>query len=606
MILLDLCGWFFMGKYLKNNSYFLKVLIFLLIGIFLTACQDKSMTTLAKKGDHQVVDNTQKSEKYFPKREALIESLKNEIFDVLIVGGGASGAGALLEAQSRGLKSALIEKLDFASGTSSKSTKLVHGGIRYLENAIKHLDYGEFKLVKEALKERKIILQNAPHLAQKLALITPVYSWWEAIYYWAGLKIYDLISKESSLGPSEFISFDETLKRFPLLKKEKLKGSIVYYDGQFNDARMDVSLILTAIKEGAVAVNYLEAKSFLKKNNKIFGLTACDNLTNEILTIRANVVINATGPFVDDIRKMDDENSQPIITLSKGSHIVLGEEFSRKDLGMVIPKTKDGRVLFVLPWLNKTIVGTTDVTQELTEKPKASLDEIDFILQHLSLYYNKPLTRFDILATFSGLRALVRPSADLTKKTSDISREYLIETSPSGLLTIAGGKWTTYRKMAEDLIDKAILFKNLKPKTQSQTAHLKLLGGKFYKKSLKKELKDFEHLAEDIAENLVRTYGDQVDEVINIDNKTKLSRLVEDYPFIEAEVIYGIRYEYVQTPTDVIARRMRLAFLDHHAAILALPKVLRLMAKELSWSEEKKHSEEKKALDYFDTLSNFK
>lgn len=603
--MLGLCGWFFMNKYLKNNSYFLKVLIFFIIGIFLTACQDKSMTKL-EKGDDQVVDNTQKSEKYFPKREALIESLKNEVFDVLIIGGGANGAGALLEAQSRGLKSALIEKLDFASGTSGKSTKLVHGGIRYLENAIKHLDYGEFKLVTEALKERKIILQNAPHLAQKIALITPVYSWWEAIYYWVGLKIYDLISKESSLGPSEFISFDETLKRFPLLKKEKLKGSIVYYDGQFNDARMGISLILTAIKEGAVAVNYLEAQSFLKENNNIYGLKAQDNLTNEIVTIRSKVVINATGPFVDDIRKMDDAKSQPIIVLSKGSHVVLGEEFSRKDLGMVIPKTKDGRVLFVLPWLNKTIVGTTDVTQELTEQPKASLDEVDFILQHLSLYYNKKLTHSDILATFSGLRALVRPSFDVAQKTRDISREYLIETSPSGLLTIAGGKWTTYRKMAEDLIDKAILLKNLKPIKESQTAHLRLLGGKFYKDSLKKELKDFEHLAEDIAQNLVRTYGDRVDEVINIDNKTKLSRLVDDYPFIEAEVIYGIRYEYVQTPSDVLARRMRLAFLDHHAAILALPKVSDLMAKELLWSEEKKLSEEKKALDYFDTLSNFK
>lgn len=575
--------------------------ILIVVVLLLLACQSKRESSASIEQDSTVAFIGEKDIASYPSRAQIIEALKTQTFDVLIIGGGATGAGAALDAASRGLKVALVEASDFSSGTSSRSTKLVHGGVRYLENAVKHLDKQEYDLVSDALHERKQFLENAPHLTRPIAILTPVFGWFEAIYYLIGLKLYDFVSGNASLGTSEFLSKERTLERFSLLKDEGLKGSVLYYDGQFDDARMNITLILSALREGAMAANYVRVQALLKQDDKVERAEVVDQKSGETFTIAAKTIINATGVFADAIRKMDDPNAKAIMVSSQGSHIILPKNFSPARDGLIVPKTKDGRVIFLLPWLGRTLAGTTDQPESITTMPKAHDEEVEYILEHLRKYFGIPAHRSDVIATWSGLRPLAKPDNE-AGVTAAISRDHLIVTSPSNLITIVGGKWTTYRKMAEDVINVAVQVGKFSSVPASQTRNLKLVGARFYKPELSQELQAYEMLAPDIAHHLATSYGDRVDIVIDLQDKSRRERIVENHPYIEAEVLYAIRYEYALHVTDVIARRMRLAFLDNYAARVALSKVVSLMAQELDWSEEQKAMETKDAIAFLDTM----
>jgi len=358
-------------------------------------------------------------------------------FDLLIIGGGATGCGIAVDAARRGLKVALVEKNDLAEGTSSRSTKLVHGGVRYLEAAVKKFDRAQYHLVREALRERAIFLKVAPHLAERLPLVTPIYSWLEVPYVYAGLLLYDLLAGRKGLGHSTIISRKEALRRFPMLRSEGLKAGVVYFDGQFNDARMAVTLALTAEKHGAVIATHLEALGLEKHGGKTCGARVRDSISGEEFTIRARGVVNAAGPFVDRIRQMDAPSAAPLLEAAAGIHIVLSGRFVPPQTGMMIPKTDDGRVLFVLPWQGHALIGTTDTPSEVVDHPQAREEEIAYLLRHVNRYFDLSVTRADVTAAWCGLRPLIR--TDGAASTAQLVREHLLELSPSGLLSIAGG-----------------------------------------------------------------------------------------------------------------------------------------------------------------------
>jgi glycerol-3-phosphate dehydrogenase len=533
-------------------------------------------------------------------RERMIDSLKSQHFDVLIIGGGATGAGAALDSVTRGLKTALIEANDFSFGTSSRSTKLVHGGVRYLENAIKKLDRHEYTLVRDALRERQLFLNNAPHLCRPLAILTPVYSWLEAGYYWMGLKTYDLIAGHASLGKSRYLSKAEALKLLPMIKKEDLCGAVLYYDGQFDDARMNIAIILTAEESGAAVLNYVNALSLIKDGDQIIGVQAHDHVSGQSFAIRSKVVINATGVYADRIRKMDDKDASDIIMPSQGSHVLLPKSYSSDEVGLIIPKTKDGRVIFLLPWQGATLAGTTDHKEPISNFPKATEAEVDYILEYLRNYLDRPIKREDVMATWSGLRPLGKP-LHKSRNTAAISRDHHIEISPSKLITIVGGKWTTYRKMAEDVINEAVDVGSLSSKNPCITANMRLIGAQRYRASLADELMGYPGLKKDIAEHLVHAYGDRALKVLELCQK-EIKRLVPGFPYIESEVIYALRYEHAIHVNDILARRMRLAFLSNEMAIKALPRVVELMAEELDWDEQKREAERTLSLQFLQTM----
>ncbi|MDR0380256.1 MAG: FAD-dependent oxidoreductase, partial [Candidatus Accumulibacter sp.] len=408
-------------------------------------------------------------------RQAVIESLKTQgPFDLLIIGGGATGCGIAVDAASRGLKVALVEKNDFAEGTSSKSTKLVHGGVRYLEMAVKKLDRAQYHLVREALFERGVFLRNAPHLAKRVPLVTPLYTWWEVPYVFAGLLLYDLLAGRMGLGRSSLVGGSEAKKRFPMLRGKGLKAGVIYYDGQFQDGRMAITLVLTARRHGAAIANHVEALSFEKENGKLCGARVRDTLSGEEFDIRARCIVNAAGPFVDRVRQMDDAAEKPVVEAASGIHIVLSSRFVPPDTGLLIPKTEDGRVLFVLPWQGHALIGTTDTPAEIVEHPRATEDEIDYVLRHVNRYFDLSVGRDDVLAAWSGLRPLVK--FDANANTAQQVREHLLMVSPSGLVTMAGGKWTSYRRMAEEAVDRAIASAGLQPFNPCRTLDLRLFG----------------------------------------------------------------------------------------------------------------------------------
>jgi glycerol-3-phosphate dehydrogenase len=520
------------------------------------------------------------------RQENLARLKQNEIFDLLIIGGGATGCGAALDAASRGLKVALVEKNDFSEGTSSRSTKLVHGGVRYLEMAVKKLDRVQFNLVKDGLHERGLLLKNARHLSNRLSLVTPLYRWFDVPYVFAGLKFYDILSGKQNIGHSRLLSRKEALRRFPGLKQEGLKAGVLYYDGQFHDARMALSLALTAEQQGAVICNHVAVSGLLKEQDKISGATLTDSLTGASWTLQARGVINATGPFVDEIRHFDDPAAANILSASSGIHIILDKRFAPPETGLMIPETDDGRVLFVLPWEDHALVGTTDEPAEVSEHPKPLDTEIDYLLRHVTRYFNLKAEKSDIKAVWSGLRPLV--SDPKAADTAKLARDHVIEDSPAGLLTIAGGKWTTYRKMALDTIDHAIkMFQLEAPKPECQTASLPILGSANYDENGDRRLQEQYHLDADIAAYLNRTYGDQADRVAALIDEYGAARLVENHPVLAAEVIFAARNELAERVIDVLARRMPLALLDTAAARQAAPKALELMARELGWDEQR-------------------
>lgn len=522
-------------------------------------------------------------------RAQLLERLASETFDLLVIGGGATGAGVALEAASRGLKTALVERYDFSEGTSSRSTKLIHGGVRYLEIAVKTFDRVQLNLVRDALHERAIMLRNAPHLSRPLWLLTPLYKFWEVPYYYAGLKIYDLLAGKARLQPAQYIDARGTLERFPSINSRGLKGSVAYQDGQFDDARFNVELALTAAQQGAVVLNYAEVKELLKKNGQLRGVVVRDGLSEREVEVAARVVVNATGPFCDTIRRKDDPDAPPLLKASSGIHIVLDKKYSPSDTGLLIPKTEDGRVVFVLPWLGGALVGTTDDPAPIVEHPRVSEEEIDYVLRQVKPYLGE-IPREAVRASWSGLRPLVsRPEAD----TARLARDHLIQKSPSGLLTLTGGKWTTYRKMALDLVNYAVRQFELKA-GPSRTEQIPLLGGQGFEADGAKKLEQM-GWSSDIAQHLHQSYGARAKVVAQIAAEGYRTQLAVEWPIIEAEVIYAARYEMACAPLDVLARRTRLAFLDTLAALAALPRVAELMGRELCWSKDRVVLEVEKA-----------
>jgi glycerol-3-phosphate dehydrogenase len=496
----------------------------------------------------------------------MIQQLKSiHDWDICIVGGGATGLGIAVDAASRGFKTILVEKFDFAKGTSSRSTKLVHGGVRYLQQ-------GNIKLVMEALKERGILLKNAPHLVKNQAFIVPNYKWWEGPYYGIGLKVYDWMAGSLGFGPSQLLSKEETLNLAPTLDPEGLRGGVLYHDGQFDDARLAIHLAMTAADHGATLINYMDVEGLLKANNKVCGVLIKDMLqdgsTSLAYEVKAKVVINATGVFTDSILKMDNANAESLVTMSQGIHIVLGREFLPSDTAIMIPRTNDKRVLFAVPWHNKIIVGTTDTPIEMghglsLQEPVALEEEIEFILHHIQKYLTKDPVRSDIRSVFAGLRPLVKANS---KTTAALSRDHHITVSDSELITITGGKWTTYRKMAEDILEIAIHKAGLKG-VECKTKELPVHG---YKKET-----DF-----NVPLYYYGSDEKEIETIIQTDKRFG-EHIHPSLPFIKAEIIWAVRNEMCLKVEDFLSRRTRALLLDAKAAIESAPLVAELIGKEM-------------------------
>ncbi|XP_019638356.1 PREDICTED: glycerol-3-phosphate dehydrogenase, mitochondrial-like [Branchiostoma belcheri] len=530
-------------------------------------------------------------------------------FDVLVIGGGATGCGVALDAVTRGLRTALVERDDFSAGTSSRSTKLIHGGVRYLQKAIMGLDKEQYNLVKEALHERANLLEIAPHLSGPLPIMLPVYRWWQLPYFWAGIKAYDLVAGSQCVKSSYMLTKSRALELFPMLKKDRLVGAIVYYDGQHNDARMNLAIALSAARHGATVANHMEVKSLTKTTDDsgkevISGAVMKDCLTGQEITVKAKCVVNATGPFTDGVRQMDNAEIPNICQPSAGVHIILPDYYSPESMGLLDPSTSDGRVIFFLPWAGLTIAGTTDSPCDVTHNPTPTEKEIQFILNEIKNYLSPDVSvrRGDVLAAWSGIRPLV--SDPNSKNTQSISRNHVIEVSPSNLVTIAGGKWTTYRSMASDTVDKAIEVCSLQPRHKDcQTDGLMLEGGDAYTPTMFIRLVQDFGLENEVAQHLAHTYGDKAFDVAKLAQMTGKrwpvvgKRLVEDFPYLEAEVKYAAK-EYACTAIDVIARRTRLAFQNVQAAETALPTIIRILGQELGWNKQRCKEEEEAAKEF--------
>jgi glycerol-3-phosphate dehydrogenase len=530
---------------------------------------------------------------------ALLKTLKNGgTFDLLVIGGGATGCGVALDAASRGLSVALAEKGDFASGTSGRSTKLIHGGVRYLEAALLGFDRVQFNMVRDALHERGVLLRIAPHLCRRLTLVTPLYLFAEIPYVFAGLKLYDLLAAEMGIGASRLVGCVELLERFPMIKREGLKGGVLYYDGQFNDARMNLALALTALEQGAVVANYLEVVEMIRQGGEVAGARVRELVSGQSWEIHARCVINACGPSADLLRRLDDPQATELLQVSSGIHIVLSRSFAPADTGITIPKTEDGRVLFILPWLGGCLVGTTDEPAHPRDRLEASGKDIDYLLRHVNRYFNLELKRSDIMASWAGLRPLLRDP--LAADTARLARDHVISRSPSGLITIVGGKWTTYRKMAKDTVDYAVRVCGLAPVTGCHTDGITLSGGADFRPEAALELASQYGLTAESAWHLHRSYGDMAPRVAELCRGNFHEQLVFGYPYLKGELLWAMRREFALTATDFLARRIPLALLDLEAARVAVPFVLETMAGELGWDEGKLAKERQEILDRLD------
>lgn len=489
-------------------------------------------------------------------RDDHLDRLAEAEVDVLVIGGGASGAGVLLDALSRGLTAALVDRQDFMAGTSSRSTKLIHGGVRYLEQAFKGLDYGKYQLVREALAERKRMLSMAPHLAWPLTLITPVKSLIGLPYYRFGLGLYDVLSGSQRLGKSRIESTADMKRACPSLNIKPLRGGVSYMDGQFDDARFGIAMVRSAVEQGGAVANHVEVNELLKHDDgTVAGARCTDLLGKRSLTIRAKAVVNCTGPWTDTLRLQADPDAKPLMTVSSGIHVVLNKTLLPEGRGILIPETDDGRVLFMLPWLGKTLVGTTDDPAELSDQPQASQPEVDYIIKHINEWLDEPVSHSDISATFSGLRPLVSDPDE--SSTSGLTRDHVV-LQDKGLFSLTGGKWTTWRRMAEDCMDIVVKTKGLNARA-CQTQELRLPGANGDKTAAEAALKD---LPEDIADYLWQAYGDRAHLVLA---EGSPERLVSDAPYIEAELAWAMRYEGACKAEDVLYRRLRVGMLDEQA-----------------------------------------
>jgi len=500
-------------------------------------------------------------------RDYMLQQLRQTAeWDIIIIGGGATGLGTALDAASRGYKTLLIEQADFGKGTSSRSTKLVHGGVRYLAQ-------GNIKLVMEALRERGRLLKNAPHLTFVQPFIVPAYRWWQKYYYAIGLRMYDLLSGSLSLGKTRVLNKHETLEQLPSLQTHQLSGGILYYDGQFDDSRLCVDLAVTAASKEAVLLNYCRVTSLVHANGKLTGLVLLDEIAHQSHTVLAKAIVNATGVFTDAVLEMDDAQSQKLVTPSQGIHLVISDTLFPGSAAMMIPKTDDGRVLFAVPWMGKVLLGTTDTGVDAPQlEPRAQEAEIEFILSHINRYGTHLVKRSDVLSVYAGLRPLVSQKG--SGGTAMLSRDHTLIIAASGLVTITGGKWTTYRKMAQDAVDNAAFI------------------GKLPKKTC-------------ITYQLPIGFADKRNEKVQqwiTENPAYAEQIHSDYKYTQADVIYAIRHELAVTIEDVLARRTRLLFLDARAAIASAEKVANWMAAELgkesAWKTQQVQSFELLAHQY--------
>ncbi|MGH7494154.1 MAG: FAD-dependent oxidoreductase [bacterium] len=502
-------------------------------------------------------------------REVMLEALdeRARVWDLIIIGGGATGLGIAVDAASRGYKTLLLEQYDFAKGTSSRSTKLIHGGVRYLAQ-------GNVALVLEALRERGLLLQNAPHLVHHQSFIVPRYDWWEGPFYGIGLKLYDVLAGKLGLGPSHLLSREETLARIPTLEPEGLRGGVIYYDGQFDDARLAIGLAQTAVSLGSTVINYVKVAALTKTHGLVGGVIAHDTEAGTEYELHAHCVINATGAYVDAVRRMDEPESEAIVAPSQGVHLVLDKSFLPGDSAIMVPHTDDGRVLFVVPWHDRAIVGTTDTPiHDLTIDPRPLPEEVEFLLTHAARYLAKDPALGDVKSIFAGIRPLIKAGAD--KSTATLARDHTILISKSGLLTISGGKWTTYRKMAEDAVHQAAAVAGLEARP-CLTENLRLHGW---------------HAPDETKESFAY-YGADLAGVKKLAeaHPAWLEQLHSGLPYFAAQVVWSVRHEMARTVEDVLARRTRALLLDAKASIAIAPRVAALMAQELGrdpeWQEQ--------------------
>ncbi|TDX01191.1 glycerol-3-phosphate dehydrogenase/oxidase [Dinghuibacter silviterrae] len=530
-----------------------------------------------------------------------LEEAKDEPWDVVVIGGGATGLGVALDSASRGYRTVLLERDDFAKGTSSRSTKLVHGGVRYLQE-------GDVGLVREALYERGLLLKNAPHLVHKENFIIPLYTRWKALWYMMGLTVYDLLSGRASFGPSRLISRQEVIRRLPGIFKKRLRGGVIYLDGQFNDARLAINLAQTAVEQGALVINHIEVTQLFKNaGGAVCGVRAVDRTSGRFFDIFGRAVVNATGVFVDEVLQMDNPGAAPQVRPSQGVHLVLEQSFLGQEDALLIPKTEDGRVLFGVPWEGKLLVGTTDTPLNThSAEPRALEEEVSFILRTAGQYFEKAPGRSDVLSVFAGLRPLAAPKNGDTS-TKEISRSHKIIRSPSGLVTITGGKWTTYRRMAEDTVDEVIRVAGLEVRAcvthelgihgaggaAGADAAAKPVTGAAGAPPAAKPAKGVATGPGSLPRDHLSLYGSDrpAIEALQRQHPAWGALLDPRLPFTGAEVVWAVRSEEALTVEDVLARRVRALFLDARAAIAMAPAVAELMATELGKDEAWKQGE---------------
>lgn len=544
-------------------------------------------------------------------RDQNLQRLAHEEFDLCIIGGGASGAGCALDAALRGLKVALVEKTDFAAETSSRSTKLVHGGVRYLEQAFKKLDFAQLRQVRHGLEERRIVLRNAPHLARPLGLITPVFSWWEGFYFSVGLKLYDWFARkrdtEPSLPPSRWLNKREALERMPGLSPN-IHSAVLYFDGQMDDARYCLALAQTAAHAGVALANHLEVIDFQKDTQgKLTSALMQDRLgKSPSFDLKAKRFLNCTGPYADAIRQMAKPESSPRIRPSKGVHLVLPLEILGSSEAMLIPKTRDGRMVFAIPFEGSLLLGTTDEPYaEWQNEPVLERKELDFLLETLQPFVAKTLQPTQVKSGFGGIRPLIGPGKSSgNAQTKSLLRDHEVEQDPhSGLISLLGGKWTTYRLMARDAVDVAARGLPQMPSATGTEQH-PLFGAENHDPENGKKLREKFGFDEDVCQHLAAKYGNQADVlgVLTQQEKALGERILPTFPFLIAEIEYAVREEMAQTLRDFLARRIRLEILDWEAAKQAAPIVAQWMGRALGWSEseQKAHTS-----DYCALLDSF-
>lgn len=479
----------------------------------------------------------------------------HQTWDMLIIGGGATGLGTAIDAASRGYSTILLEQHDFAKATSSRSTKLIHGGVKYLEQ-------GQFALAFESMRERFYMMQNAPHIVQERAFVIPAFEWWDNPYYSIGLKLYDMVAGKLGMGASRSLSYDETLTALPTLRKEELRSGVCFADGQFDDARMSVSLARTAHREGAILLNYCKVTALMRKGELISGVMATDQISGKSYQINARIVINATGVFSDDINRMDNDKSRPLLKPSKGVHLILDQSFLPGGNALLIPKTKEGKIFYAVPWYNRVLIGTTDTQlSDAGLEPKASPEEVDDILKIAGKYLDRQPRHEDVKSHYAGLRPLLAPSRE-GEKAKEIARGHTMFVSASGLLTISGGRWATYRQMAEDVVVRAAMLARL-PQVKCKTTNLKIYGAENWEPD----------------RDGMYWYGSEWTEIQGLmaEQPYWSEYLSPNMPYTRAAVYWAVKYEMAQNLEDVLARRTRALFLDAAEAIKIAPEVAEMM-----------------------------